>query len=145
MVLLILIDQLLKYIIRFSGGFYICNKGIAFGINLPGRLILTLIIVIIVLISLLSLKSKFEISNKSSDQNSKLKKLAFISNFKFSLSDLALALILSGALSNLLDRWHYGCVTDYIDLRIWPVFNLADILICLGAIILILGMDKSNR
>lgn len=47
----------------------------------------------------------------------------------------ALVLILAGGLSNLFDRARYSCVKDFIDLKIWPVFNLADIYITIGAII----------
>ncbi len=39
---------------------------------------------------------------------------------------LCLVLVLSGAISNLIDRLRFGYVIDYIDLTIWPVFNLAD-------------------
>ena len=41
-------------------------------------------------------------------------------------------LILGGAAGNLLDRLTVGEVTDYVDLRVWPVFNAADVAIVLG-------------
>jgi signal peptidase II len=44
----------------------------------------------------------------------------------------AWALIAGGALGNLADRLAYGHVIDYLDFRVWPVFNLADACICLG-------------
>jgi signal peptidase II len=44
-----------------------------------------------------------------------------------------LFLILSGASGNLTDRLLYGQVLDFIDLRIWPVFNIADSAITIGA------------
>jgi signal peptidase II len=47
-------------------------------------------------------------------------------------------LILGGAFSNLYDRIFIGFVIDYIDLRIWPVFNLSDTCICVGVGLLIL-------
>ncbi|MGI9951119.1 signal peptidase II [Moorellaceae bacterium AZ2] len=46
---------------------------------------------------------------------------------------LALALQLGGALGNLLDRLRFGYVVDFLDFRIWPVFNLADVAIVGGA------------
>ncbi len=57
---------------------------------------------------------------------------------------LALGLILGGALGNLTDRvvrgpGVSGQVVDFIDLRVWPVFNLADSAIVVGAAILVLG------
>jgi len=48
------------------------------------------------------------------------------------LIKLSYGLILGGALSNFGDRLMYGYVIDYIDIRIWPIFNLADTSICLG-------------
>ncbi len=48
------------------------------------------------------------------------------------------SLILAGALSNLIDRLVYGYVVDFIDLRIWPVFNIADSAITVGAMIILL-------
>lgn len=44
----------------------------------------------------------------------------------------ALALILGGAIGNLIDRARWGHVVDFIDLRVWPVFNLADSAITIG-------------
>ncbi len=54
----------------------------------------------------------------------------------------ALALVLGGALGNGVDRYFYGSVIDFIDLYInrlhWPIFNLADSAICLGAFFILL-------
>ncbi len=55
---------------------------------------------------------------------------------KISLNDLALGLILSGALGNLIDRLVFGYVIDFIDFRVWPVFNVADSAITIGAVLL---------
>ncbi len=49
---------------------------------------------------------------------------------------VALGLILGGAIGNLIDRIKFGYVIDFIDFRIWPVFNMADSCITIGAIIL---------
>lgn len=49
----------------------------------------------------------------------------------------AFALILGGALGNLTDRILYGYVIDFIDWRIWPVFNMADSAITIGTVILL--------
>ena len=51
-------------------------------------------------------------------------------------SRIALSLILSGALGNLIDRIRLGAVIDFLDFRIWPVFNIADSAITIGAILL---------
>lgn len=45
-------------------------------------------------------------------------------------------LILTGALGNLYDRLTLGFVVDFIDLRVWPVFNGADSFITIGAVLL---------
>ena len=48
-------------------------------------------------------------------------------------------LVLGGAAGNLLDRVASGGVTDYLDLRVWPIFNLADVAIVCGVALLVLG------
>jgi signal peptidase II len=45
-----------------------------------------------------------------------------------------LALILGGSLGNLLDRLRTGAVIDFVDVHVWPVFNVADAAITLGAV-----------
>ena len=53
---------------------------------------------------------------------------------------VAMGLLLGGACGNLADRLvrhHHGAVIDFIDLRWWPVFNVADSCITIGAIVLI--------
>lgn len=44
-----------------------------------------------------------------------------------------LSMVLAGAVANLVDRAGDGFVTDYLDLGWWPTFNLADVLVTLGA------------
>lgn len=55
-------------------------------------------------------------------------------------SRLALALILGGAIGNLIDRYAYGQVIDFIDVGLgdtrWPVFNVADSAVTVGMILL---------
>lgn len=56
--------------------------------------------------------------------------------------NLAYALILGGAIGNLIDRVLYGYVVDFIDFYVgnwhWPAFNIADSAICIGASLMIL-------
>jgi signal peptidase II len=58
-----------------------------------------------------------------------------------SLIGLGLALILGGALGNLWDRIRYEHVIDFVDLYVsnwhWPVFNVADVAVSLGAFLII--------
>ena len=60
------------------------------------------------------------------------------------ISNIAFGLILGGALSNMFDRIIYGFVVDYIDLRVWPVFNLSDMCISVGVGILIVKSFIKN-
>tara|TARA_Y100000310_G_scaffold332758_1_gene408936 strand:- start:2101 stop:2499 length:399 start_codon:yes stop_codon:yes gene_type:complete len=48
------------------------------------------------------------------------------------------ALLWGGALGNLIDRVYFGYVVDFLDFRIWPVFNIADSAITIGAVWLII-------
>jgi signal peptidase II len=50
--------------------------------------------------------------------------------------NLALAFLTGGVMGNLVDRLHTGYVIDFLDFRVWPVFNLADTFICIGAALL---------
>ncbi|MCM8797143.1 MAG: signal peptidase II [Candidatus Omnitrophica bacterium] len=49
---------------------------------------------------------------------------------------ISLSLIASGAVGNLIDRLHLGYVIDFMDFRIWPVFNIADSAISIGTVML---------
>lgn len=57
----------------------------------------------------------------------------------------ALGLILGGAIGNLIDRLTFGYIIDFLDFRIWPVFNIADSSITVGAGILVLKLLFSKR
>jgi signal peptidase II len=52
------------------------------------------------------------------------------------LVQLALLLIVCGTIGNQIDRFWMGFVTDFIDFKVWPVFNTADSLTTIGGIIL---------
>jgi signal peptidase II len=54
------------------------------------------------------------------------------------IENLALYLILAGAIGNLIDRLRFGFVVDFLDFRIWPVFNIADSAITIGLILLLI-------
>jgi signal peptidase II len=58
---------------------------------------------------------------------------------------VALGLVIGGSLSNLLDRVRLGYVTDFLDLRYWPSFNLADSFIVIGVGILLTALLSSER
>jgi signal peptidase II len=58
---------------------------------------------------------------------------------------VALGLVIGGSVSNLLDRVRLGYVTDFLDFRYWPAFNLADSFIVIGVGILIAALAVAER
>lgn len=60
------------------------------------------------------------------------------------LMPVALGLIVGGALGNLVDRIRFGEVVDFLDFMIWPVFNLADSSIVVGAGLLVILLWRSE-
>ncbi len=58
---------------------------------------------------------------------------------------LALALQFGGALGNLFDRVRLGYVVDFLDFRVWPVFNVADMALVIGIGLLLLDLVRSSR
>lgn len=94
---------------------YITNTGTAFGmLQKYGNILLVFSVVAIILISILVFKQKTYPLTRS----------------------LALSLILGGALGNLFDRIFRGEIIDFLDFRIWPIFNVADSAITVGITLL---------
>jgi len=123
-------DQLIKNYFNIhkpvSGIFrFTNNTGAAFGIFKGGNLVFavfTFIIISIIIYLYLSKPIYFKERNVC----------------------VSAALIVGGALGNLVDRVTYGYVIDYINLGFWPVFNLADIALTVGALILIYAWWNNN-
>jgi len=57
----------------------------------------------------------------------------------------ALSLILGGAIGNWIDRLRFAAVIDFIDFRIWPVFNLADTAITIGVCLYFISVLGSRE
>ncbi|MBW2976242.1 signal peptidase II [Candidatus Woesearchaeota archaeon] len=55
---------------------------------------------------------------------------------------IIIGFILGGTIGNLIDRVIYGYVIDFLDFRIWPVFNIADSFACIGFIGLVIYLWK---
>lgn len=61
------------------------------------------------------------------------------------LGAIAVGMVMGGAAGNVVDRlfrgsgWFRGAVVDFIDLRWWPVFNVADIGVTVGGLLLVVG------
>jgi signal peptidase II len=97
------------------------NNGIAFGLQIPSYTsIFTSAIIIIALIYLIIIYCK---------------KLNIWCN-------ISLLLIIIGAISNLLDRLKYEAIVDFIYIKYFPIFNLADTYIVIGAITFLLAYNK---
>lgn len=94
---------------------YILNYGAAFGI-LRDQRIFFLTVVVILIVALWVFRK--QIKNNGM------------------LPQLGASLLVSGALGNALDRLVRGAVVDFFDFRIWPIFNVADIGICIGVVLL---------
>jgi signal peptidase II len=61
------------------------------------------------------------------------------------LLPVAVGLLIGGSVSNLADRVRLGHVTDFLDLRYWPAFNLADSFIVIGVAMLLAALVSADR
>jgi len=112
--IIVVLDQISKVIARKYLP-YITNTGSLFGLFSNSNIIFIIFTILIIVLIIFNLVKQ------------KLKRFEII----------FLSLVLGGAFGNLIDRIIYGAVTDFIDLKIWPVFNLADVAISIGVIGLI--------
>ena len=106
---------------------YVRNTGVAWSI-LENNAFAALIISLVIIIGIINYVYKNKINNK--------------------LEKIAYALVLGGAVGNLIDRIIYGYVIDFIDVRLfnynYPIFNLADIFIVVGVILLVIHNWRNN-
>ena len=64
---------------------------------------------------------------------------------------LSTGLIIGGAIGNIIDRlfrgdaWLHGSVIDFIDFQWWPIFNVADMCVMIGAALMLFGVSRSPR
>jgi|TARA_B100001094_G_scaffold218646_1_gene212767 signal peptidase II len=137
-ILIILSDQLTKYIINlnhtslinndliFFSIDYVKNYGAAFNILSGSRIFLSTVSTIITLYLIYFILCKKNISN---------------------LNLLSYSLILAGTVGNGIDRIIKGYVIDFINLNFidFPVFNIADISINVGLILIIYGLIKNKK
>ena len=102
---------------------HVRNRGVAFGLFADGGLVLVLIGVASV-IALLAF---------------------FATHSRRPLVWLPTGLLLGGAAGNLIDRLRQGYVTDFIDLPLWPAFNIADTCITIGVLSLLYVLEGPPR
>ena len=69
----------------------------------------------------------------------------FLTHLHTRLVWLPTGLLLGGAAGNLIDRLDRGYVTDFIDLPLWPAFNLADMCITFGVLSLLYVLEGPPR
>ena len=65
--------------------------------------------------------------------------------FRNEFPKIGFMLIISGLLGNLIDRISYGYVIDFINLKFWPIFNVADSCIFVGVIITVIYLLQSHK
>jgi signal peptidase II len=134
-ILFFALDQLLKWTahqyfqkpIAITSWFslrYEQNTGIAWSIPVPFALLIAANVIFLLLLP-------FLIANHL---DLRQKKAQFFLSFLF-----------GGALGNLFDRLTRGYVIDYISVGTWPVFNLADALLCIGIFFILLFYGKIKR
>ena len=131
---LILIDQISKVVIQYNYSepigneiiniTLVQNEGIAFGLNKGNiRNIILTILVLFIIINFVR-KQRNKIDEKTG---------------------VAIGLILAGGVSNLIDRIFRGGVIDFINLKYFAIFNLADIYVFVGWILLIIYLIRFNK
>ena len=109
----------IEFIKGFLGFTYVENRGVAFGM-LADKLYIMLPVTIIVAVILIAVYMKNRGESK--------------------LFDISLLLVITGAIGNIADKIIRGFVVDFIEFKFmdFPVFNLADIYVCVGAMLLVI-------
>jgi signal peptidase II len=102
---------------------HVRNRGVAFGLFEDGGLVL-IVIGVASVIALLAF---------------------FATHSRRPLVWLPTGLLLGGAAGNLIDRMRQGFVTDFIDLPLWPAFNIADTCITIGVLSLLYVLEGPPR
>lgn len=140
-ILTVALDQLTKYLVVTNLGLYeawapfpalakwfdihyVTNTGAAFGLFRSGGLFLKIVAIVVSLVIL------FYYRHVPDGQW---------------LLRISLGLQLGGSLGNLTDRLRVGHVVDFLDFRVWPVFNVADASIVCGVALLALLLLREDR
>lgn len=130
-IIMVAIDQLSKVLVEHNMALgesyplieeifhltYVQNPGAAFGI-FKGYNEILIILTVLIIAGFIYLYHNYFVNNL-------ILKISF-------------GLIIAGGIGNLIDRIRLGYVIDYLDFRIWPVFNLADMIIVIGTGLLII-------
>ncbi len=137
-VVIILFDQIIKLCVekyllieiyllpKFFSLYKVHNNGAAFSI-FSGKIIFLILMNVLIFIFLFK----------------------YMKNFKINLKNkLAFGFVFGGLIGNLIDRVYLGYVIDYLKfdfkLFVFPIFNLADIMLCLGMFLLIIAVIRKE-
>ena len=132
---IVILDQLAKFLIRKNFQLnesvpviknalhltYITNTGSAFGLFKGLNLFFVIFSIAVIIVIFHYLKKILKIEK---------------------LLQFAVGLLLGGTIGNLIDRLLYGAVIDFLDFRIWPVFNIADSAVTISVVLLIILLWK---
>lgn len=113
-VVIIILDQVSKYLVKVLDIPFITNTGSLFGMFGDSTLLLIWLSIVIIGIF-----------------------LYYYDRMEDKLCLIGSGLIVGGAVGNLIDRFAYRAVIDFIDVGWWPSFNIADSAISIGVILLI--------
>jgi len=136
-VLVLVVDQAAKALVRHTMGpletrdllgdtvrlVHVENHGVAFG-RFSGNAVIVGALVALALIALIAY---------------------FATHLDTPLVWLPTGLLIGGALGNVIDRITVGPVTDFVKLPHWPAFNIADICITAGVVILLIVVERDAR
>ena len=134
--IIVILDQLTKFLIRKNFQLneslpiiknifhftYVTNTGSAFGLFKNLNLFFVFFSILVIIMIFYYLREKIPEKEK--------------------FLQLAIGLLLGGTIGNLIDRIKIGAVTDFLDFRIWPVFNIADSAVTVSVILLIILLWK---
>ena len=137
-ILIVLFDQLTKYLalshlasvdtIPIIPNFFhftlVYNKGVAFGLFREHPTFLFVLITVSLIVLILWSQSLMKSSR---------------------ILKWSMCMILGGALGNWIDRLRFGAVIDFLDFRVWPVFNVADSCITIGVLLYFAALFKKTR
>lgn len=110
------VDPVGFYLIKIN---YVLNTGMALGLNEGNNRNIVITMLILVLIINFAINQKERIDRRTA---------------------ISLCLISAGGISNLIDRFIYKGVVDYIDIIGFPIFNIADVYVVVGWVLLVVAV-----
>lgn len=125
---LLIVNESVMIIKNFFNITYVRNTGAAFSI-FSGNTFFVMVISFMIIIGIILYISKNKPSNK--------------------IEKISYSLILGGAIGNFIDRIIYGYVRDFIEIDIfgwdYPIFNLADVFVVVGVILLVIATWRGRN